>query len=183
LKYLMQKACAVFDRIVNYFAFFAGAILIFIWLAVCTDVILRYFMNRPLNWVTDIAAFSLSAITFLGAAWLLKREGHISLDVVLNLLSPKALAAFNTMTSILSTITCLVIAFYGAEAAWDYYQRGVMTMTVPYYPAGPVLAILPVGFFIFFIQFARRSYRYLQVWIATVPEKKEERRIDMVSES
>jgi C4-dicarboxylate transporter, DctQ subunit len=172
MEQFIQKLDAVIKKPIGFLAFIGAAVLVFVWITVCADVLLRYFFNRPLSWPTDIASFALGAMTFFSAAWLLREEGHIHLDIVTNLLSPRTQAAFLTITSILGAILCLIITWFGAQAAFDAWRRGVKTLTAGAYPAGPVLCILPLGFLVFFLQFLVRSHKCLREWKA-ISKKKE----------
>jgi len=107
---------------------------------------------------------SLLFILFLGAGWLLAKEGHVKVDVLLSQLNPKGQALVNAITSILGAIICLVIVWYGIQCTWDHFQRGVLAHTALELPVAPILAIIPVGSFMLFIQFLRRVYGYIGGW-------------------
>jgi TRAP-type C4-dicarboxylate transport system permease small subunit len=97
-------------------------------------------------------------VTFLGATWLLKREGHVSVDVVVERLNPRARLWFNVIISILIGALCLVMAFSGVSATLNVYRRGVFTVTTLEVPLALLVAVIPLGFFLLFIQFLRRAY-------------------------
>jgi len=54
------------------------------------DVIARYVFNRPSMWTDEIVSYLLIAIVFLGLAENLRQGSHIRIDVVTNLLPPRA---------------------------------------------------------------------------------------------
>jgi len=128
------------------------------------DVIWRYFLNRPLKGVTELAGYSLLYITFLGAAWLLKKEGHVKMDIVLNQLMPKNQALINAITSILVAICCLCATWYGARSAWEYFLTGYYEVSQLSIPVFHLSAVVSFGFLLLFIQFLRRGYGYLESW-------------------
>ncbi len=156
------KIITIFDQALNLLALLAVVLIIFIMLAVGTDVVMRYFFGKPMIWVGEISEYSLLFITFLGAAWLLKKEGHIKMDLVLNRLGPRAQATLNLITSIISAIVCLIIVFYSARATLEAFQTGYFLAAALDVPMGPLLLIIPIGTFLLFIQFLRRGYGYLQ---------------------
>ena len=90
----------------------AGALIPLMMLVICGDVLMRYFFNRPMTWVLETAEYMLLWMTFLGAIWLLEKEGHVRMDLVLNRLKPENQALLNAITSILGVIACFAIAFY-----------------------------------------------------------------------
>jgi len=178
---LLVKIGAIFDQTLNFLAYVVGVLLVFGWLSVVADVVMRYFLNRPLTWALETTEYVLTTVAFLGAAWLLRREGHVSLDLVLNLFKPRTQAMFHAITSSLGAIACLIIVWYGVEATWSHYLKGMRVTTALAPPTAPFLTIIPVGFFLLFLQFLRRSYGYLLKWKA-VPEK-EEKRFEDLSEA
>ena len=162
----------VFDNAVNNFTGLAGVLLIFVMLVVCAEIVLRYFFHSPTLWVLEISEVLLLYITFLGTAWLLKREGHVKMELLLSRLNPRNRGLLNSITSVIAAISCLVVAWYGALITWDYYQIGYTTMTAWRPLVAPFIVIIPVSSFLLFIQFLRRAYGYLGEWRA--PEDKEE---------
>jgi len=158
---LLTKGAAVFDRITGLLALLGASILTFMMLAVCWEVISRYFLGRGVIWVIEFSEYFLLYITFLGTAWLLKKDGHVKMDILLTRFKPKTQHLINSITSILGAILCLVVAWSGAEVAWDHLQRGLHQPTLIAPPDFPIFAVIPVGSFLLFIQFLRRSYGFL----------------------
>jgi TRAP-type C4-dicarboxylate transport system permease small subunit len=97
-------------------------------------------------------------------AWVLKIEGHVKIDLVVNRLNPRNQCLVNSITSILGAITCLVLLWYGTKVSWELFERGTITNTILELPSAPLFAIVPIGSFLLFIQFLRRSYGYLKSW-------------------
>lgn len=151
----------ILDRIIDAFAFTAGLLLSFILLSVCLEVVMRYFLNRPLQWVIELTEYALLYITFLGTAWLLKREGHITVDVILNRLGPKTRAFLGIFSSVIGIVICVLLVWFGFEVAWDHFQRGVYNPTVLEFPKAPIIAIIPIGSLVLLFQFGRRGYGFL----------------------
>ena len=158
---MLKKANTVFDRVIGVSAFLASIIITYAILAVCLEVVLRYFFNRPQIWVIETAEYSLLFMTFLGAAWVLKNEGHVKVDLVLNQFKPGTQASINIVTSIIGAIVCLILAWYTGQITLDHIQRGVYTTQVLEIRKGYILAVIPVGSFLLFIQFLRRTHNYL----------------------
>ncbi len=164
---LLRKGSAIIDATLTSLVVLAAVILIFVMLSVNAEVIMRYFLNRPLLWVIEISEYSLLYITFLGTAWLLKKDGHVRMDLVLERLKPITQAVINITTSAILAIFCLILAWYGGEVTWEQFQVGtVKGGTILDFPLAAVLVVIPVGSFLLSIQFLRRSYGYLERWRA-----------------
>lgn len=171
---MLRRINTIFDNIITYLAYFGCALIAFIVLSVTAEVFTRFFLNRSLVWVTEIDEYAMIAFTFFAAAWVLKREGHVVLDVVINRFKPQNRAAVNTITSILSAIVCGVIFWYGTSNLLYHLQEGTLiaSKTIDI-PKAPMLIFIPLGFLLFAIQFLRRAYGFIRVWRgATVLEEK-----------
>ncbi len=160
---LLRKLGSVFDWVVDWLAYATGAIFIFIMIAVTVDVSSRKLLGVPIQWVDEVTGYLLLYTTFLGAAWLLKKEGHVSVDVVVERLNQKTRTWLNVVISILIGALCLIMACSGVFATLDVYRRGVFTVTILEAPLALLVAVIPLGFFLLFLQFLRRAYGYIEV--------------------
>ena len=159
---LFQKTGRIIDLILVVFAWFSGVLMIFSLVSVCIDVIMRYFFNSPSGWILQISEYILLYIPFLSAAYVLKEEGHIKVDIILNYLSKKNEAIFNTVTSILGAIVLFILTYYGMIVTYDFYLRKVPTLKYLKIPEFLVIIVIPVGCFLFALQFIRRANKYYQ---------------------
>ena len=162
---LLMKAGAIFDRILGSLMFLACLILTFAMLLVCTDVIMRYALNRPILWGLEVCEYILVGIVSLGMAWLLKEEGHVKVDFLLTRLKPRPQALVNAITSALGAVAVLIITWYGLQNTFTLMQTpfaietGMLRIHKAY-----LLIPLGIGFFLFFTQLVRRSYKHLRGW-------------------
>jgi len=160
----LRKMAVFFDSILKICAFLSGLLLIFTTLSVCIEVVMRYVFNQPLTWVDEITEYILLYITFLGTAWLLKKDEHVIIDLLLVRLREKSRVILGVVASALCILSCSALVWYGARVAWDHYQRGVYNPTLLEFPKGPIIAIIPVGSLLLLIQFLRRMVGYLNAW-------------------
>ena len=152
----------MFDRFNDGLAAVAASLIFFMMLAVCLEIVMRYFLNRPLVWMTQFTEYGLLFVTFLGAAWLLKNEGHVTVDLVLAILSPRARAVFNVSTSAIGVAICGVLTLYGGMVTWQHFYKGYVEIKIVSIPLAPILFVIPLGSFMLFVQFARRTYRFFK---------------------
>ena len=157
----LTKLADLLDRAMYILVFFSFGLLLCAVLIICIAVFSRYVINKPFVWVEQISGYILVYIVFLNAAWVLKKNRHIKLDILLNSLNPKTQTLFNIVTSFLGAIVCLVITWYGVDVTWDYFQRGVPSVEVLRVPLFTIWWVIPVGGFLLFIQFLRRAYSLL----------------------
>lgn len=160
----LLKAEAFFDRMITFLAQLGSWLLPGVMLVVCLEVTMRYFLNRPISWAVEASEFSIWFITFLGIAWLLKEEGHVNVEFVLDYLSPKNQAFLNFLTSIIGTAICLMVFIYGIQSTWIAFKFGRVTRTAMMVKQWPLLMIMPIGLLFLSIQFVRRSLGFFRKW-------------------
>lgn len=159
---LLAKVAHIFDRTINLLAVLADALIFLMMLGMSAGVVLRlYFLGLGTGEIVELSGWSLVYITFLATAWLLKREGHVKMTLLLNQLNPRNQVWLNVVTSILCAIGCLIVTFYGAKLTWQFFQAGSIMLGVLRAPKFITLAVIPIGSFLLFIQFLRRTYGYL----------------------
>ncbi len=139
-----------------------GMLMLFLMLfAVCWEVVSRYFLGRGTTWVIEFSEYAILCMTFLGSPWLLRENGHVEMDIVINTLQPQHRKILRAATSVLCALICLALAWSGAEVALDYLQRDLHRPTLMAPPYFPLFAVIPIGFFLLCIQFLRRAHQAL----------------------
>ena len=161
---LLARIETIYDRFIGLLARCGSFLFLGVMLIVCFEIFMRYFLNRPQTWVVEIAEFSLLFITFLSITWLLREEAHVKIEMLFGFLSSKNQSLLNFITSIIGSATCLVLAVYGAQATWIAFELGRTTRTAMMVKQWPLLMIMPIGFFLLFIQFLRRTRDYYKKW-------------------
>ncbi len=167
-----SKVTAVFDRIVDFLAYSAGAVAIFMMLATATQIFARSLLNISIHWVIEVNETLVLYITFLSAAWLLKNDWHIKVDILVIRLNPKSQALLNMVTSFIGAALCLLITYRATLTSFDLWQRNIFQTTILELPTAPLIAIISIGSFLLFIQFMRNGYGHL-VSRRVLPEEKE----------
>lgn len=173
---LLAKAGSVFDRLLDLCAVLAGIIISFITVSVCAGILSRYFLNRPISWVVEISEYGLLYMTFLVAAWVLRHEQHVSVDLVYSRLSPKRKLIASLFTSIVAAIVFLIITFYGFKVTKHQFDTKYFTPTILEAPKFIITLIIPVGTMLLFVQIVRKIYRTVQELmkgVAPPPERGE----------
>lgn len=161
----------LFDLIAALGAIFAAAILIFMTLMICYSVIMRYFFRMPLGWSNEIAEYALLYITFLGATWLLKKDGHVRVDLLLNSVGEVWRALLNAWTSLLAIAICLLITYHGTLSTIEHYQRGIPVIQSLVIAKYLLLLIIPVGTFMLLLQFINDFVFYATQFILQLKQK------------
>jgi len=155
---MQNKIVRWIDGIINGMAVIAGLLLMFMMFSICYEVVLRYFLFSPLTWVTEISEYILLYATFLGAPWVLKKDAHVKVDIVIARLGFKARKIVNLATSLISIAVCLVLVWFGTQMSVDLFQRGIPVIKSLSVPKFLLVGIIPLGGVFLAIQFIRRIY-------------------------
>ena len=156
----VKRFSSIFDRIVDVMFYVGSGLGLVIFFSVCTELFMRYFFNRPQIWAVEVTEYAMLYITFLGAAWLLREEGHVRLDILFMFLKPRSQALLNSITSILGVIVCSVLVFFGIWSTWLHYQKGLTTFSAMELLKWPFLIVIPFGSLFLLIQFIRSAFSY-----------------------
>lgn len=148
----------VFDRVLDLGAALAAVLLLAVMLATAIKVIFRYVLHEGLVGVDQISGTLLLYITFLGAAWVLRREEHVTIDLLTGGLSPKVRRHLHTITSIAGAFVCLALTVYGTIETVGSWQAGIRVAAELEIPRAINLAVIPLGSLCLFLQFVRRAW-------------------------
>ena len=142
-------------------AIFGSVLIAYLIVSVTVAVILRG-LRVAVVWMFEITEYCILWITFLAAPWVLSEEGHIKMDLLLGSFSPQVRTSLNIITSIIGALTCLILTGFSIKVTWDYFRSGYFLHTVLAPPIYPILVIVPIGCFVLFIQFIRRTQKYMR---------------------
>ena len=157
-----RRIAHIFDSLLNIGGALSGGLLIAVMLMTSVKVIFRYVLRLGLIGVDQISGALLLYITFLGAAWVLRREEHVTIDILVVRLSPKVQRWLNVVNSIVGAVLCLILTVYGTWEVIHSWQRGILIPAEIEMPRVTNLIVIPLGSFFLLIQFIRRARRYLR---------------------
>jgi len=158
----LSAADRIFDLVTKYLCYLAAAILVLISVSISLDVVLRYTINNPLKWVFEGTEYAMLFITFLAATFVLQKDEHVRLDLAINALGPRLRTGINAFTSLVMAVVCLVLTWSSAKYTIYLFQNDVTLIKYYTIPKFVIYFIIPVGFFLLFIQSLKRTYQYLR---------------------
>jgi TRAP-type mannitol/chloroaromatic compound transport system permease small subunit len=98
-------------------------------------------------------------MAFLSAAWVMKNNKHVSMDLVYNSFSSKKKVIADLFTSTLGGVVFLIVTYYGFKVTRNQYVTKYFTPTFLEAPKFIVTLIIPVGSFLLLIQIIRKICR------------------------
>lgn len=149
----MDSFDKVLDRVETALAILAGLLLLFVTLSISISIALRVLkMNAPL-WSVQFNEYSLLWITFLGSAWLLRRNRHVSLDIVSCRLQTRGQERLKVIHAVMGLLVCGSLTWISGMVSWDHFQRNIMDVRAVDVPKYLILAVMAVGFFLLTLEF------------------------------
>lgn len=121
-----------------------AALPLFVLLAIFNvAVVMRYFIDRPLQWTEEVAGLLMIWIVMLGGIAAERDNQHLAIPVVVDLLPPKATAAINLVVSLLSAAFLLYVSYVGLMLALTVKFKVTDILRVSYFW---IDIAIPVGF-------------------------------------
>ena len=159
----MERASALYGRLLEALALLACALLFFMMLAICADVLLRnvalFPRMRGVEWANEASEATLYLITMLAAPWLLRRGRHIRVDILLRAMPKRAAWHCEWACDALALGCCLLMVAYGAKSALASQAAGALSIKTLVTPEWWILAPLPVAFLLLGIEIIFRMRR------------------------
>jgi TRAP-type C4-dicarboxylate transport system permease small subunit len=143
------------DLLIDALAALAAALLCALVVLILVDIGARYLRLFSLAWGLEASEYMLYAITFLGAPWVLREEGHIAVELVVERLAPGARRIARRIADLLGAVVCAVLLYYACRVAWRSYASGTMVHKSFIFPEWWVYAGMPLVFLILLAVYAR----------------------------
>lgn len=125
-------------------------------LAVTLDVVARNLGLGTIAWVNEVSEYSLPVATLLVAPWLLQRNEHVRLDVLLVSLPRGSARILERVMDLAGIAICAVFVWYGVRLILDSSRIGSMMIKTLAIPEWWQYALVPVCFSLLAVEFARR---------------------------
>ncbi len=144
----------IIDKISSWFGGLAAFLVIPLMLVVMYEVVMRKLFNAPTAWTYDVCWMLFAAQFLLGGAFTHLRKGHIRIDIVYAVMSPKAQTVYDLWINIIVILApMLLFGYAGVVFAQDAWVTGEKLSTTNwFFPAGPPKTLLPIGFFLLALQ-------------------------------
>lgn len=127
-------------------------------LLVAFDVVARNLNIVTLAWVVDVTEYSLPFATFLAAPWLLYRNEHVRLDLLLTSVPRRVARAIDRGADVMGLLICLVLLRFGVYVIADSARQGSMVDKTLSFPEWWLYVPVPVCFALLATEFVRRMF-------------------------
>ena len=141
----------LYDRVLQGLAACAAVLLGASALAVTLDVVGRNVGLGTLPWILEVSEYVLPLATFLVAPWLLRRNEHVRLDILL-----RAWPGLGHVTNVIGLAVSAVLVLYGVRTILNSAQQGAMVFKSVVFPEWWLYAPVPLCFTLLAVEFVRR---------------------------
>jgi TRAP-type C4-dicarboxylate transport system permease small subunit len=162
LREFLMKGKHFFDWIVDVMAILAGVLLVGAVLIESIEVVMRYFFHRPLIWAVEVCEYILFSIAFLGAPWLLKKGGHVNVDVIIERISPRSRRYLELVICGIGIFISAVIVWFSAITAWDSYMSGIVVTKTLTVQKHSFIFLITWGYLFLLIEFVRQFHNRIK---------------------
>ncbi len=93
----------------------------------CFEVVSRYFLSAPTEWASPLVSYALCAMIFLAMPELTRRSAHISINILLDSVSPRRAEVITWMVRAIATLACLLAAWFSGNETLAQFNQGIWT--------------------------------------------------------
>ena len=159
----MVRFFRLYDALLEALGIVAALLLGFVALGITAEIAVRGADLGSLPWVIEIVEYSLLAVTFLAAPWVLRHSAHVSVDLLLEILGPRGRRLAALAANVIGLIVCSAIFYYGLRSTLDLYFADIRIFKIMTIREWWLFALVPVSSALMTIEFGRRLY----LWTVT----------------
>ena len=151
--YLLQR---LYMGILNGMALIAGLTLVWLMVAVVFSVLMRNVGVQPWPWLFVSTEYGMFYLTLLGAPWLVRRRGHVHIELLTAALPPPVLQVVSRLVALACVIACAALAWKGLELVLTNIERNDLDTRGGYFvPKWMLTVAYPVSFALMTVEFGR----------------------------
>jgi TRAP-type C4-dicarboxylate transport system permease small subunit len=156
-KHVLSRLGRLWDRVLDVMALLSAVAMTCTLLFTFAGVVSRYVFGRAQAWTVEVSEYLLLYMVFLGGAWLLREDGHVRMDLLVQNLQGAKRELLEVLLFVISTALVGVVAYYGVVVTWEAYASGSLHSVSSLRPRVYLLLLpIPVGGVCLFVECLRR---------------------------
>lgn len=153
----MPSLMRAYDAFLLFLGMLSGLLVLLITLGIGFDVTLRSISGQGLPWLIDLAEYALLFMTFLGAPWVLRRGGHVAVEIAVMYLPERVRDGLRRVVCFLGAIICAVMTWAAVLATYEAYERKALIFKALVFPEWWILVVIPFSLALCVIEFFRQA--------------------------
>jgi TRAP-type C4-dicarboxylate transport system permease small subunit len=125
----------------------------------CLEVVMRYGFGAPTTWTGETVQYALAVMIFCALPDVTRRNAHVAIDILPEILSPKSSVWLSRMCALLAFSACGAAGWIVAGEAIRQFERGLMTNAANPIPRWWITAVIATGFLSAALHFVRQAGR------------------------
>jgi C4-dicarboxylate transporter, DctQ subunit len=147
-----------YDAIVTLMALIAAGMLVWLMVSILISVTMRNIGLQPMAWLFTSSEYALLYMTMLGAPWLVRRKGHVHIELVTAALPPRWRRVLSRAVALACVVVCGVLTWKGIDLVQLNIARADFDVRAYYYPRWLLTIAFPVSFGLMAVEFARFTF-------------------------
>lgn len=154
----MRLVVRAYDGLVSLMALVAAGMLVWLMVSILVSVTMRNLGLQPMAWLFTSSEYALLYMTMLGAPWLVRRKGHVHIELVTAALPPRARRLLSRAVSLGCVIVCAILTWKGIDLVQTNIARMDFDVRAYFFPRWLLTIAFPVSFGLMAIEFARFAF-------------------------
>jgi TRAP-type C4-dicarboxylate transport system permease small subunit len=126
----LQRVTRALAALNTWLAYLSGGLIVLCAGILVFEVCVRYWLRWPTDWEIEFAVMLLIIATFMSAAYTQLHRGHVAIEVLSGILSPRANRIRHTIAEIVSFAVCAFIAWKSWELFGEAWADGRVSNSV-----------------------------------------------------
>ena len=151
----MQLIVTAYNHLINILKSLSGVVIFVAFLLIVIDVFVRLVGLSPSTYTIGIVEYGLLWFTMLAAPWLVRVKGHVFIDALTQLLSPRPKRVLAKIVYTICICSSLIFFYVSFDLFIQAVESGEIEIRGEDMPLWSLLLPMPVCFLLVAIEFGR----------------------------
>lgn len=137
----------IIDKIISFINRYIAALGISLGVALAFgNVVARYVFDSSLTWASELTIYLFLWSTFFGAAYCFKQDAHISINIILEKVSPITAKTLMLVSHVITLVFLFAVGYYGYEYVLFVHELDEVSVDLEI-PMWIIYLVVPISFF------------------------------------
>lgn len=165
----LQAAMRGITRFNDWLGRWVSLLLLVIFVLLLAEVAFRYFAGAPKVWTSELTQLLFGVYVVLSGGYIMAHGGHVNVDILYSLFSPRTRAVVDVFTSLLFFVFLGALLYFGSSLAWESISFWEHSQSAWDPPIWPVKLAIPVGAALLLLQGLVKLVRDVMVAVGIEP--------------
>jgi C4-dicarboxylate transporter, DctQ subunit len=148
----------LYKLLVDLMALLAAAALVWLMVAIVWSVTMRNLGLQPHAWLFTSTEYGILYMTMLGAPWLVRRRGHVHIELVTATLPDRLREIVSRVVALGCVLICAYLAWRGLLLVQTNIARMDFDVRAYFFPRWLLTIAFPISFGLMAVEFARFAF-------------------------